>query len=115
MYFLHVFCVAFLPMAALIAVGGRTAHPSAWAPFVVVGEGGVGKMIATSTAACCRLRPAALSGSAGPEQQTVSLQRRRCLPCANSFRPATRCHPGPVAGKRTCTGDRCMVRENPLA
>jgi CHAT domain-containing protein len=27
-------------MAALIASGERTAHPSAWAPFVVVGEGG---------------------------------------------------------------------------
>jgi len=27
-------------MATLIAGGGRTAHPSAWAPFVVVGEGG---------------------------------------------------------------------------
>ena len=30
-------------MAALIAAGGRTAHPSAWAPFVVVGEGGAGR------------------------------------------------------------------------
>src|SRR5215831_5592733 len=30
-------------MAALIASGGRTAHPSAWAPFVVVGEGGAGR------------------------------------------------------------------------
>ena len=27
-------------MTTLIAAGGRTAHPSAWAPFVVVGEGG---------------------------------------------------------------------------
>jgi hypothetical protein len=26
-------------MLALIARGGRTAHPSSWAPFVVVGEG----------------------------------------------------------------------------
>jgi tetratricopeptide (TPR) repeat protein/CHAT domain-containing protein len=30
-------------MGSLIADGGRTAHPSAWAPFVVVGEGGAGK------------------------------------------------------------------------
>jgi CHAT domain-containing protein len=30
-------------MAALVASGGRTAHPSAWAPFVVVGEGGAGR------------------------------------------------------------------------
>jgi CHAT domain-containing protein len=30
-------------MSALIAGGGRTAHPSAWAPFVVVGEGGAGR------------------------------------------------------------------------
>jgi CHAT domain-containing protein len=30
-------------MQALIAGGGRTAHPSAWAPFVVVGEGGTGR------------------------------------------------------------------------
>jgi CHAT domain-containing protein/tetratricopeptide (TPR) repeat protein len=30
-------------MSALIAGGGRAAHPSAWAPFVVVGEGGTGR------------------------------------------------------------------------
>lgn len=31
-----------LAMAALIAGGGRGVHPASWAPFVVVGEGGVG-------------------------------------------------------------------------
>jgi len=30
-------------MQALIARTDRTAHPSAWAPFVVVGEGGTGR------------------------------------------------------------------------
>ena len=30
-------------MKALSASGSRTAHPSAWAPFVVVGEGGAGR------------------------------------------------------------------------
>jgi len=29
-------------MSALISGGGRTTHPAAWAPFVVVGEGGAG-------------------------------------------------------------------------
>lgn len=30
-------------MSALIAGGGRTSHPSAWAPFVVMGKGGAGR------------------------------------------------------------------------
>jgi len=30
-------------MLALIASGGRNAHPAAWAPFVLVGEGGAGR------------------------------------------------------------------------
>src|SRR5215468_4940474 len=30
-------------MQASVAGGDRTAHPSVWAPFVVVGEGGVGR------------------------------------------------------------------------
>jgi CHAT domain-containing protein len=30
-------------IATLMARGGRTAHPAAWAPFVVVGEGGVAR------------------------------------------------------------------------
>ena len=30
-------------MSALITAGGRNAHPTNWAPFVVVGEGGVGR------------------------------------------------------------------------
>jgi len=34
-------------MAALISGGVRTAHASAWAPFVVAGEARIGKMISS--------------------------------------------------------------------
>ena len=32
-------------MSALISGGCRTTHPAAWAPFVVVGEGGAGQPV----------------------------------------------------------------------
>ena len=35
-------------MVMLIATGGAHAHPATWAPFVVVGEGGMGSALTTA-------------------------------------------------------------------
>ena len=68
-------------MVRLIANGGAHAHPATWAPFVVVGEGGMGLALATAatTVTTCKSRQLLLQKIESPRVVQRKIGELRAL------------------------------------